>query len=182
MFCPKCGTQNPNTGKFCRSCGTDLDTVNAALTGKLRPTAQPLVDRKGKPVSYYESSVTKLFTGAAFVIIALVLAFTGVAGGSQWWFWMLIPGFASLGAGIAQYMTLQKNSAGNMVIQPTPEQPELNAPAASPSLPPDRAEHIFNNDKERYKTGDLVPPSVTDGTTKLLEIDKEGRTMTLPKQ
>ncbi|MGI8670151.1 MAG: zinc-ribbon domain-containing protein, partial [Aridibacter sp.] len=23
MFCPKCGTQNPENGKFCRKCGTD---------------------------------------------------------------------------------------------------------------------------------------------------------------
>jgi ribosomal protein L40E len=33
MFCPKCGTQNPVTGKFCRSCGTDLATVSDALSG-----------------------------------------------------------------------------------------------------------------------------------------------------
>ncbi|MEO6587821.1 MAG: hypothetical protein ABIP06_00715, partial [Pyrinomonadaceae bacterium] len=34
-----------------------------------------------------------------------------------------------------------------------------------------------------YDTGDLqIPPSVTDHTTRHLEIDKEGKTMTLPKK
>ncbi|MDQ3181648.1 MAG: zinc ribbon domain-containing protein, partial [Acidobacteriota bacterium] len=34
MFCPKCGIQNPETGKFCRSCGTDLAVISDAMTGK----------------------------------------------------------------------------------------------------------------------------------------------------
>ncbi len=34
MFCPKCGIQNPETGKFCRQCGTDLSPVADALAGK----------------------------------------------------------------------------------------------------------------------------------------------------
>ena len=34
----------------------------------------------------------------------------------------------------------------------------------------------------RYRTGDLAPPSVTDSTTKLLELDPEGETTTLPKK
>ena len=50
MFCPKCGTQNPETGRFCRSCGTDLGNVSQALTGQLQP-AHAMVDRKGKPAS-----------------------------------------------------------------------------------------------------------------------------------
>ena len=35
MFCPKCGTKNPEDGKFCRSCGSDLAVVSAALSGGL---------------------------------------------------------------------------------------------------------------------------------------------------
>ena len=47
MFCPKCGQQNPEKGKFCRGCGTDLGNVSQALTGNL-PQARPMLDRKGK--------------------------------------------------------------------------------------------------------------------------------------
>ncbi|MCB1024984.1 MAG: zinc ribbon domain-containing protein, partial [Acidobacteria bacterium] len=35
MFCPKCGTKNPNKGKYCRKCGSDLELVSDALSGKL---------------------------------------------------------------------------------------------------------------------------------------------------
>ena len=35
MFCPKCGIQNPDAGKFCRSCGTDLGNVSDALSGNI---------------------------------------------------------------------------------------------------------------------------------------------------
>ena len=35
MFCPKCGVKNPDDGKFCRKCGTDLNLVSDAIKGKL---------------------------------------------------------------------------------------------------------------------------------------------------
>ena len=90
MFCPKCGQQNPETGKFCRSCGTDLGNVSDALMGK-SPRDMRIVDKKGKPVSF-EGAITKIFSGLAFVIVACILGYTGMAGGRGWWFWMLIPG------------------------------------------------------------------------------------------
>jgi hypothetical protein len=34
MFCPNCGRDNSNELKFCASCGTDLDAVSRALTGR----------------------------------------------------------------------------------------------------------------------------------------------------
>ena len=99
MFCPKCGTQNPETGKFCRSCGTDLGNVSNALSGTL-PKPLQLVDRRGRPVSW-EKAIVKIFTGVAFLCVAVALSFSI---GKGWWFWMLIPAFTSLGAGIAQFL------------------------------------------------------------------------------
>jgi uncharacterized membrane protein YvbJ len=75
MFCPKCGIQNPETGKFCRSCGTDLGNVSDALSGKL-PAAQPLIGRKGRPITL-ESAITKFFMGIAFLVISIALGVTG---------------------------------------------------------------------------------------------------------
>ncbi len=34
MFCPNCGKDNPNELKFCASCGTNLEAVSNALTGR----------------------------------------------------------------------------------------------------------------------------------------------------
>jgi len=177
MFCPKCGTQNPETGKFCRSCGTDLGNVSHALSGTL-PQPRQLVDRRGRPVSW-DKAIVKIFTGLAFVVVSLALAFSNT--GRGWWFWMLIPAFTSLGAGIAQFVQLRKAEQGNLaglshITDATPN-PVHTTNAA---LPPQQTEFIPAAES-RYKTGDLVPPSVTDTTTKHLEVNSEGETMTLPK-
>jgi hypothetical protein len=34
MFCPRCATQNLDDVKFCRACGTNLETVALALSGQ----------------------------------------------------------------------------------------------------------------------------------------------------
>lgn len=176
MFCPKCGGQNPEEGKFCRSCGTDLGNVSNALAGTSQ--AKPIVDKKGKPVNW-EGAITKFATGAAFLVIAIILGITNMAGGKAWWFWMLIPAFTMMGSGVAQYIQLKKLEQGQPLYIPT-DQPSNLSPAANPALLPPQTEWVAPD--SRYKTGDLVPPSVTDGTTRHLEIDSEGHTMTLPKK
>lgn len=177
MFCPKCGQQNPDTGKFCRSCGTDLGNLSSALASPVgRPTT--LMSRKGRPVSL-EGAITKMFTGLAFLIVACILGYTGMAGGRVWWFWMLIPAFGSLGSGVAQYMQIRRLEKG---------QPVYGSVEAAPALPSSDAKVLsspqaqFVAAESRYKTGDLIPPSVTDNTTRHLEMDTEGKTMTLPKE
>jgi hypothetical protein len=175
MFCPKCGTENPETGKFCRSCGTDLGNVSDALSGRL-PAQKAIVNHKGKPV-HWEGALTKLFMGLAFVVVAIALALTGR--GSGWWFWMLIPGFMFVGSGIAQYIQLKRSESGDVRFASS-ERSALHAPPQNAPLPPSRTEYVAPAET-RYKTGELVPPSVTEGTTRHLEMDSEGETMTLPK-
>lgn len=176
MFCPKCGTQNPETGKFCRSCGTDLGNVSDALSGRFHANV-PLVDRKGKPVSY-ERAIVKLFTGLAFIAVAVALAWTG--NGRGWWFWFLIPAFTSLGAGVAQYIQLRKLEKGLPVYSPNIAQQSSLGDSNQSALPPNRTNYVEPD--SRYRTGDLAPPSVTDNTTRHLEMDSEGQTMALPKK
>lgn len=176
MFCPKCGGQNPDEGKFCRSCGTDLGNVSSALSRSPAPlTPQRLVNSKGKPISY-ESAITKMFSGVAFFAVAIALAFSI---GKGWWFWLLIPAFSSLGAGIAQYLQIRRAEKGQMVYSPAAPA-SLMTESPNAALPAQQA--AWTAPESRYKTGDLVPPSVTDNTTRHLEMDSEGKTMTLPKQ
>ena len=37
MYCPQCATQHTDGAKFCRSCGTELEAVALALSGKSAP-------------------------------------------------------------------------------------------------------------------------------------------------
>ncbi|HKP68169.1 MAG TPA: zinc-ribbon domain-containing protein [Pyrinomonadaceae bacterium] len=175
MFCPKCGIQNPESGKFCRSCGTDLGNVSDVLTGRLQ-IEKGCRNSKGKPITL-ESAATKFFMGLAFVGIAIALAVTGKGGG--WWFWMLVPAFMFVGGGIAQFIQVRRFEQGR--AQFSAEVGNV-LPTAAPNaaLPPQQTH--FVSAESRYKTGDLVPPSVTDSTTRHLEVNSEGETMTLPKR
>jgi hypothetical protein len=174
MFCQKCGQQNPDTGKFCRACGTDLGNVTQALTEAKK--TQPLVDRRGRPISW-ERAITGIFMGLAFLTVSIILAVTGM--GRGWWFWMLIPAFAMLGGGIAKYVQLKKHEQLLGTNSPTAVV-TIESSGQLSALPPQQTQ--FVSPDSRYKTGDLVPPSVAEGTTRHLELDSEGQTMTLPKK
>ena len=176
MFCPKCGTKNPDDGKFCRSCGTDLGNVSDVLSGKLQ-IEKGCTNSKGKPISL-ESSLTKLFMGLAFLAISIVLGVSGRGGG--WWFWMLIPALMFIGGGIAQFIQVRSASRTNVGFDPSDQDSLSGTMSNAAALPPQQT--TFVAPESRYRTGDLVPPSVTDNTTRHLEMNGEGETMTLPKK
>lgn len=176
MFCPKCGTKNPDDGKFCRSCGTDLGNVSDVLSGKLQ-IEKGCMNSKGKPISL-ESSLTKLFMGLAFLAISIVLGVSGRAGG--WWFWMLIPALMFIGGGIAQFIQIRSASKTNGRFGASDQGSLSGANVNATALPPQQT--AFVAPESRYRTGDLVPPSVTDNTTRHLEMNGEGETMALPKK
>ncbi|NNE65925.1 MAG: zinc-ribbon domain-containing protein [Pyrinomonadaceae bacterium] len=178
MFCPKCGTKNPEDGKYCRKCGTDLSGVSSALAGKHDYVSEKSHRKKKKHT--WESAMGKLFTGLAFLGIAIILGVTGVAGGQFWWFWMLIPAFSILGTGVAEVIQLNQ-SKSEAAISSGDERSIEGSAQEQGSLPAAGAEFAVGQKPEMYETGDLVPPSVTEGTTRLLEKDQENETMTLPK-
>jgi hypothetical protein len=176
MFCPKCGIKNPDDGKFCRSCGVDLGNVSDVLSGKLQ-IAETCTNRKGKPITL-ESSLTKLFMGIAFLVVSILLGFSVT--GTGWWFWMLIPALMFIGSGLAQFLQVRASSRGNgRFVSTDPNSLSGTVPNAA-ALPPTQT--TFVAAESRYSTGDLVPPSVTDNTTRHLEVNGESETMTLPKQ
>ena len=165
-----------------------MGTVSEALTGKSSKKMQGfgmmepmspinLSCDKSKPISW-ESALGKLFMGIAFLIVSVILAFTGKAGG--WWFWMLIPAFAMLGSGVAQYIQLKKTEQRNISLIQQSSQNVFSSVPQNSALPPTQTQYVAP--ESRYKTGDLAPSSVTDSTTRHLEINSEGETMTLPKK
>ncbi|CAN5268595.1 hypothetical protein BH20ACI1_BH20ACI1_06170 [soil metagenome] len=185
MFCQKCGTKNPDNGKFCRSCGTDLSPVSDALSGKsknklsdfgmMQPIEPMMLNRKGKLLSW-ESALSTLFGGIAFIAVTIALANSVI--GTGWWFWMLIPALTMIGTGLAQIIQIRRNEK-NIISVMSAETQNVLREESKAELPPSQNDYIAPD--LRYKTGDLVPPSVTEGTTQHLEMDSEGETMTLPK-
>jgi hypothetical protein len=164
MYCPKCGKQNPETGIYCRSCGTDLAVVSSALANGYKEQL-PLLNKKGKPIRW-DGAISTTFVGMAFLIIAVILGVSGK--GDGWWFWMLIPSFACLGSGIAQFVQLrQRQLQQSARFSPTNTAIGGSQPR---DLPPPQTDFVRPN--TAFSTGDLVPPSVTEGTTRLLDPDE----------
>ncbi|MDD5457758.1 MAG: DUF4352 domain-containing protein [Candidatus Margulisbacteria bacterium] len=67
MFCQKCGTQNPDDGKFCSKCGNDLKSVKVeterkGITGKLGKMGIPGF-RSGKTWKMTLATLVYLFIG-----------------------------------------------------------------------------------------------------------------------
>ncbi len=190
MFCPKCGTKNPEDGKFCRSCGSDLAVVSAAMTGGLPATLaelglDPSCDpkeslRRKDPNEVYGDGIKGVITGIGFFVVSMALFLTGVANGQAWWWALLFPAFFGFAKGVSDILKSRRmmdvrgagfsSSVGN-VVGAAPNYSSLPSPQTE-FIPP----------ATRYKTGDLVPPSVTDGTTRHLEMNAEGETMALPKK
>jgi hypothetical protein len=157
MFCPKCAAQNLDGASFCRSCGANVSLVPQALTGQLPRSDEPddevVSKRHGKSRLSLEHAFKNVFMGVAFLLVAAALAFSRMGGG--WWFWMLIPAFAMMGTGIAQYLRIKEREK-QMFQRGGINQPVLEPPQQS-SFP-------------ARQTGELVspPPSVTEGTTRHL--------------
>ena len=138
MFCPKCGTKNPDNGRFCRTCGADLGNVSEALSGSLKKP-QHLVDRRGKPISW-ESAIVKMFTGLAFIAVTIALSFSQM--GRGWWFWMLIPAFGALGSGVAQFVQLKKSEKQGVLITPQNSTNVISAAPSNAELPSSKNDSV----------------------------------------
>ena len=178
MFCPKCGAQNIEDAKFCRGCGADIGLVPQALTGRLSEKRAVGYDAEGQP--YDESgerihkrketprldkAISTGFTGIGFLVVSIVLAFTRM--GYGWWYWLLLPAFSMIGGGIAEYVRYKQaeKKTGSLPPLEEPRRAMQPAPTRVSALPP-------------RNTSELVPPppSVTEGTTRHLDMSTEAPT------
>ncbi len=135
--------------------------------------------RRQDPNEIYGDAIKQIVSGIGFLIVSIALLTTGVAGGHAWWWAMLFPAFGLLSKGfsdLARSKRIEKSNDGFGVQN----QSQLNQPQFRADLPPSQTEYVAP--ETRYQTGDLVPPSVVDNTTRHLEMDSEGQTMTLPKK
>ena len=89
MFCPKCGTKNEDTAKFCASCGAPLQGAQPAASNEDASSTQPApssATNMQNATSFIAKHRTKLIAGAVVVVLAIVgiaLLTTNVFGGNK---------------------------------------------------------------------------------------------------
>ncbi len=186
MFCQKCGTQNPDNGRFCRNCGIDLAGM-AQPQGLNLKTPEHYIDRRGRirsnnPDDLWSSGIRNTIMGIGFLIVAFALLTTGVANGHKWWWAMLFPAFSLLAGGIGSIAKSKRLEKKNLQSQVQAQPPLFAQQPTNSSLPPVQTDYV-KPQSSIYDTGEFAAPSsVVEGTTRHLEIDNEGETMTLPKK
>ena len=168
MFCPKCGSQNVDETKFCRVCGADLSNVLAALEGKPR-TDLTIVE---KQIELFSRGLRGLMMGIGFLIVAgaafgisIRLAVLGV--------FAMAFAFIFLGTGISR---LVQSRALKRLSESRDTPP-------NPALSPGQVEYI-QPPRSLYETDDLLttPRSVTENTTRHLQMDPETETFESKKK
>ena len=70
MFCPKCGTQAPDAGRFCAACGQPLNATSSERLTVGAPSSSPpqLVYPRNPPLSPHLCWVNIVFGGLAQII------------------------------------------------------------------------------------------------------------------
>jgi hypothetical protein len=176
MYCPQCATDNLDNASFCRGCGSNISLVPQALTGSLpaATNAEETDDddcswerrrnRKGKRPPSIEHAIKNIFSGIAFILVALSIRFF-MPGGFGWWFWMLIPAFSMLGGGVAELVSIKMEKPSRLPAAPLPAARPLMPQARPSALPP------------QLNTAELIPQphSVTEGTTRHLKTPVENK-------
>jgi zinc ribbon protein len=164
MYCPNCAAQVEETQKFCRSCGANVSLVLQALEGQLPSKATVGIHqghserlrerrREVRKTPSIEGAVGSFFTGLGFVFVSFAAREFAPAG-EIWWFWLLIPAFSCMGAGIGQFLKLREQRRRQQGAQfdsmtsqptftsPTTRTPEISAPTTSePPSPSSITEH-----------------------------------------
>ena len=178
MYCPRCATQNLDGAKFCRACGTNLETVALALAQQLN-LAQSDNDAAKEPKAG-KNKLEKRSEGLAKIVrasgligaSALVGAALALFSNKPDWIiiWMIFAGWmACLGviwfvSGVAAliesgFIPLQaRNTAGETGSPTTPlalgdDHKILHAPATpKSSLPSSITEHTTELLNEQHPT------------------------------
>lgn len=188
MFCPNCGQQQATEQmRFCSRCGFPLGLVSEILAnGGFLPQLAGINDKK----RLFTRRKVFLFGMVWFLLfILIIIPITAVLFGDDRAGEVIIPFVAIIGTmgGLllmlfSLFFESEKNKTKLPVQQPQNfiPQNQVGAPHAQNALPPQAANFTPTGGAytpprtswREAKTGELVPPSITEGTTRLLEKDE----------
>jgi hypothetical protein len=157
MYCPKCGSDNIETARFCRKCGANIAYVSEPLAPDSAQTQSPWSLPWQRGGLSPARAAKNLSSGIALLCIAIFLIITH----QRWGLWMLFPAFALLGKGISMIITIRTTSPrrvlpGQAIRQDAYLTPSTPAARPTAEIRPDTSSDIG------------MPPSVTEGTTRIM--------------
>jgi hypothetical protein len=152
------------------------------MTGQLPESRAVGYDVEGKPYDEFmrrihrdrpprlDKVIKAGFMGLAFLIIAIILAFSGDRR-HDYWYWLLIPAFTMIGGGVAEYVRLKHGTGMEKRLPDAQSRSAMSpAPTRASALPP-------------LNTSELVqPPSVTESTTRHLGLKAEAPTRNIKEE
>ena len=186
MYCAKCGTGNPDDGRFCRKCGSKIGMVGDSdaeppftLESWVHEKIAPIFgEGKTSKSPGYGPTIRKFLTGVFLLVAAFILAIP--LKGNEWWVLTLIPGFVMLALAFANVILIGVFGE-SMDVEPEVKMDSPNADERS-ALPPKHTEFAADEARSDYRTAEFAPTSVVENTTRHLEMDAENETMTLPEE
>lgn len=167
MFCPRCAAQNLDDAKFCRGCGTSLETVALALADNYHPPRRN--DRLAKDpfeswLETRKNAVNKISRGLGWLVSSLLIgAALGLFSDAHDWIiiWMCLVGWMAV-VGVISMVT---GTAGLM------ESRFMRRQLGEPSdVGPAQVQPLTSNDRAMMNEATTAPilrpgSSVTEHTT-----------------
>jgi hypothetical protein len=184
MFCPQCGQQQASdVARFCSRCGFQLVAVSGLLATGGRGAAEPLqafeaVPAPPSPKRKGAQLGGKLMLSGAFLMPALA-ALAEIIGVPDE---LALVGVIVFMAGLFRllYALLFEDGPYRRQLQRQPAyvpQQQFAPPQPFSALPPQQAQPANTYAPPRPDTAELsYRPSVTEGTTKLLERERDEQT------
>lgn len=180
MFCPQCGQQQvSDSARFCSRCGFQLVAVSGLLaTGGRGAEPGPFFEAVPAPPSPKRKGAQlggKLMLSGMFIIPVLAIMSEIIGSPEE----LVLIGVIAFVAGLFRllYALLFEDGPYRRQLQRQPAyvpQPQFAPPQAVSALPPQQSQPAHTYVPPRPDTSELAyRPSVTEGTTRLLDRERD---------